>query len=142
MDGLRWLLLLFGLAVVAGVYLYSRKEREKPQQPASTPEREEPRLENARQTPTMGDEPVAAAVEPERPSWRRWWQQWTRGGRGLTDPKPLLSGREVADLLGLDEGPELGAAMHALVKAQVRGDVRTPAGANRWLRENDQTFNV
>ena len=27
MDGLRWLLLLFGLLVVAGVYLYSRRER-------------------------------------------------------------------------------------------------------------------
>ena len=28
MDGLRWLLLLFGLFVVLGVYLYSRRERE------------------------------------------------------------------------------------------------------------------
>ncbi len=27
MDGLRWLLLLFGLLVVAGVYLYSRREK-------------------------------------------------------------------------------------------------------------------
>ncbi len=27
MDGLRWLLLLFGLLVVAGVYLYSRRQR-------------------------------------------------------------------------------------------------------------------
>jgi cell division protein ZipA len=64
MDGLRWLLLLFGLAVVAGVYLYSRKEREKPEPSAPTPERGEPNLENVRQPPTMGDEP-AAAVEPE-----------------------------------------------------------------------------
>ena len=28
MDGLRWFLLLFGLIVVAGVYLYSRRERQ------------------------------------------------------------------------------------------------------------------
>ncbi len=42
----------------------------------------------------------------------------------------------------LEEGPELGAAMRALVETQVRGDVRTPAGAKRWLRANDQTFNV
>ena len=28
MDGLRWLLLFFGLVVVAGVYLYSRREQE------------------------------------------------------------------------------------------------------------------
>jgi tRNA nucleotidyltransferase (CCA-adding enzyme) len=85
---------------------------------------------------------LAAAVEPERPGWRRWWRQWTRSGPGLIDPKSLLSGREVAILLGLDEGPELGAAMRTLIEAQVRGDVRTPAGARRWLRENVQTFNV
>ncbi len=30
MDGLRWLLLLFGVLVMAGVYLYSRRERNKP----------------------------------------------------------------------------------------------------------------
>lgn len=29
MDGLRWLLLLFGLLVVAGVYLYSRHQRDR-----------------------------------------------------------------------------------------------------------------
>jgi len=29
MDGLRWYLLLFGLFVVAGVYLYSRMQRNK-----------------------------------------------------------------------------------------------------------------
>lgn len=65
MDGLRWLLLLFGLAVVAGVYLYSRKEREKPEQPATTPEREEPGLENVRQTPTIADEPAASVAESD-----------------------------------------------------------------------------
>jgi cell division protein ZipA len=32
MDGLRWLLLFFGVLVVAGVYLYSRRERDKPTQ--------------------------------------------------------------------------------------------------------------
>jgi cell division protein ZipA len=31
MDGLRWLLLLFGLLVIAGVYLYTRRERAKPE---------------------------------------------------------------------------------------------------------------
>lgn len=31
MDGLRWLLLFFGLLVIAGVYLYSRRERDKPE---------------------------------------------------------------------------------------------------------------
>ena len=31
MAGLRWLLLLFGVLVIAGVYLYSRREKETPQ---------------------------------------------------------------------------------------------------------------
>jgi cell division protein ZipA len=47
MDGLRWLLLLFGLLVVAGVYFYSRRERDAKQQPApraQRPERVEPSL--------------------------------------------------------------------------------------------------
>jgi hypothetical protein len=45
MDGLRWLLLLFGLLVIAGVYLYSRrqKEAELDKDPSST--RLEPRLD-------------------------------------------------------------------------------------------------
>lgn len=30
MDGLRWLLLLFGVLLIAGVYLYSRRERDRP----------------------------------------------------------------------------------------------------------------
>jgi len=47
MDGLRWLLLLFGVLVIAGVYLYSRRERDKPpQEQAPTP----------RLSPTLVDE--------------------------------------------------------------------------------------
>jgi tRNA nucleotidyltransferase (CCA-adding enzyme) len=77
---------------------------------------------------------LAAAVEPERPGWRRWWRQWAQSGPWLIDPKPLLSGREVAFLLGLEEGPELGRAINVLTEAQVRGEVRTTEGAKRWLR--------
>ena len=47
MDGLRWLLLLFGVLVIVGVYLYSRRERDIPQQEQS----EAPRV-----TPTLGAE--------------------------------------------------------------------------------------
>lgn len=65
MDGLRWLLLAFGLVVVAGVYLYSRKEREKPVESAPNPERAEPTLDDVRQVPTMGDEAAAAVVAPD-----------------------------------------------------------------------------
>lgn len=78
---------------------------------------------------------LAAAVEPNFP-WRRWWRLWRAHADELVDPTPLLPGPAVAALLGLEEGPELGAAMRALVEAQVRGDVRTPVGAKRWLRAN------
>lgn len=43
MDGLRWLLLLFGVLVIAGVYLYSRREKTPPQ-PEPVPDRLEPTL--------------------------------------------------------------------------------------------------
>jgi len=40
MDGLRWLLLLFGALAIAGIYLYSRRERDKPpQEQAAAPRR-------------------------------------------------------------------------------------------------------
>jgi len=42
-DGLRWLLLFFGLVVVVGVYLYSRREQ-KPQQESDSFERRMPTL--------------------------------------------------------------------------------------------------
>ena len=47
MDGLRWLLLLFGLLVIAGVYLYSRREKSaaKPDDDTAAV-RVEPSLEN------------------------------------------------------------------------------------------------
>ena len=49
MDGLRWLLLLFGLVVIAGVYLYSRREKTEPEE--TNKEVPQERLE-----PTLGDE--------------------------------------------------------------------------------------
>ena len=45
MDGLRWLLLLFGILVIAGVYFYSRRERDKPA---------EEQIDNRRVAPTIG----------------------------------------------------------------------------------------
>jgi cell division protein ZipA len=45
MDGLRWLLLLFGLLVIAGVYLYSRREKAVDQGDKVTTNRVEPSLD-------------------------------------------------------------------------------------------------
>ncbi len=45
MDGLRWLLLLFGILVIAGVYLYSRRDKKKPDENAVDVARVEPTLQ-------------------------------------------------------------------------------------------------
>lgn len=45
MDGLRWLLLFFGILVIAGVYLYSRRERDKPEKDAAETQRVAPTLD-------------------------------------------------------------------------------------------------
>ncbi len=47
MDGLRWLLLFFGLLVIAGVYLYSRRENSMPDEQQVPLPRVEPRLEGS-----------------------------------------------------------------------------------------------
>ncbi len=47
MEGLRWWLLLFGLLVIAGVYLYSRREKSEPTEKSVDPSG--PRVE-----PTLG----------------------------------------------------------------------------------------
>lgn len=44
MDGLRWLLLLFGLLVIAGVYIYSRRQATKPDRDAPSESRIAPTL--------------------------------------------------------------------------------------------------
>ena len=57
MDGLRWLLLLFGLLVISGVYIYSRRERTKAKDQDSTPDRREPPLLENAVAPQTGSEP-------------------------------------------------------------------------------------
>jgi hypothetical protein len=81
----------------------------------------------------------AAAVEPGH-AWARWWRLWRRRGDDLVAFEPLLSGTEVAAILGMSPSPALGRAIDALTNAQVRGEIRTPGGATRWLRKNVGTI--
>ena len=63
MDGLRWLLLLFGLLVIAGVYLFSYRERTKSSEQASAAERQAPSLIDDSVAPgTDAETAVAASV--------------------------------------------------------------------------------
>ncbi len=70
MDGLRWLLLLFGLAVVVGVYFYSRKERENSQDTGVSPGPDQPEQDIERQAPSFGDEPAESDDEEPEPDQR------------------------------------------------------------------------
>jgi cell division protein ZipA len=54
MDGLRWLLLLFGLLVIAGVYFYSRREKSSPEPEPLPSDRVEPTL-GAGDSPAVPD---------------------------------------------------------------------------------------
>lgn len=63
MDGLRWLLLLVGLFVVAGVYLYTRFQRDR------TEDQAESELTGDRFEPSLGDSDATGdeqRVEPSR----------------------------------------------------------------------------
>lgn len=67
MDGLRWLLLVFGLIVVAGVYFYTRLQRKRaddsPQQDLFA-DRVEPALADTRTEPVIAEEAKAEADAP------------------------------------------------------------------------------
>jgi tRNA nucleotidyltransferase/poly(A) polymerase len=47
--------------------------------------------------------------------------------------QPLLTGNEIARLLGIEPGPRVGSVKRALVEAQVRGEVTTREAAERFV---------
>ena len=58
---------------------------------------------------------------------------WRREG----PPTPLLRGDEIATELGIEPGPDLGAALAELEAAQFAGEVTDRAGALEHLRRSD-----
>jgi cell division protein ZipA len=94
-DGLRWLLLFFGALVVAGVYLYTRREREDPAPEVAS----SPRL-----TPTLNDEPETDAESPaEEPSVETPAEPQIAAGL----PQKIVTLRVVARNKGAFKGDEL-----------------------------------
>lgn len=57
MDGLRWLLLLFGLLVIAGVYFYSRREKKPAEAQRTSDVRRTPSLDGS----ALSDESIGSA---------------------------------------------------------------------------------
>lgn len=67
MDGLRWLLLFFGLLVIAGVYVYSRREKTTPNDEAEKPRvRREPSLDGGEPEPDIAELEVSVEVPTVR----------------------------------------------------------------------------
>ena len=66
--------------------------------------------------------------------WQRWWRQWVRSAPAILEPRPLLEASEITTETGVEPGPQLGRILSDLERATVRRDVRTPAGARRWLQ--------
>jgi tRNA nucleotidyltransferase/poly(A) polymerase len=50
--------------------------------------------------------------------------------------QPLLTGNEIADLSGVQPGPQLGRVKRALLEAQIRGEVMTKDAAMEFVRES------
>jgi tRNA nucleotidyltransferase (CCA-adding enzyme) len=76
---------------------------------------------------------LSSALDPEHPGWHRWWRQWLHDPAAFEDPNPLLSGSEIAEITGIEPGPELGDVVKALKRALVRGEIRSRGGALKWL---------
>ena len=68
MDGLRWLLLLIGLLVIAGVYLYSWRERTKAKDQESEAEQREPTLLEGFASSGKSSEPGIPASDGDAPN--------------------------------------------------------------------------
>ena len=78
MDGLRLILLLFGLLAVAGVYLYSRRDRQEPEKKDSKKDDVEESPNTVRHVPSFGDDDDIAPVEEISPEQQR--SRPVRGG--------------------------------------------------------------
>lgn len=62
MEGLRWVLLIFGALVIAGVLIYSRRERRKKEEPTPTPVAASGEAEQRRIEPSFGGEEGAEGL--------------------------------------------------------------------------------
>jgi tRNA nucleotidyltransferase/poly(A) polymerase len=74
------------------------------------------------------------AVAPQLPAVQRaLGREPAAIDEGLFAIRPLLTGNEIAALLGIEPGPQVGSVKRALVEAQVRGDVTTREEAERFV---------
>lgn len=107
MDGLRWLLLFFGLLVIAGVYLYSRRERSKPKPlPETSAKRREPTLGDDADEALPYDPEYADAAADDEPA--------AAGDSDRERPQKIVTLRLIARNGGAFPGDELLLSMRGI----------------------------
>jgi len=110
MDGLRWLLLVAGVFVIAGVYFYSRRERAQPDDESEAVRREPTLTADVDEPvePLLADEAPAEDFEDERePSESGDEPQ-------LETPQKIVTLRLVARERGSFQGDELILSMRGI----------------------------
>jgi cell division protein ZipA len=105
MDGLRWLLLVFGILVIAGVYFYTRKERTK------SPEDTAP---DRRLAPTLGDESADEQPEPETEFEEVPLEPEVEEEKPVDQEQKIVTLRLVAPQGGAFKGDELILSMRGI----------------------------
>ena len=103
MDGLRWWLLFFGVLVIVGVYLYTRRERAKPQ---------EDRTDAPRVVPTIDGEVVESDVDESELDDSE--DQETSGDLPTDTPQKIVTLRLIARNGGAFRGDELILSMRGI----------------------------
>jgi tRNA nucleotidyltransferase (CCA-adding enzyme) len=69
------------------------------------------------------------------PTVRAWLNRYLDPQDPRAHPRPLLSGRDLIQTLGLKSGPRIGRLLEALQLAQVEGLVSTPSQAKAWVQQ-------
>jgi len=107
MDGLRWLLLIFGILVIAGVYFVSRREKKPSDESVDQIERVEPTLDQSElglDTDTATDAPELPAPSDENQS----------PALGDEQPQKIVTLRLVARNKQSFQGDELVLSMRGI----------------------------
>ncbi len=103
MDGLRWLLLFFGVLIIAGIYFYTRKERAKQQ---------DDRTDVPRVIPTLDEEAIDAEVDdPESPDTE---DQESNDDLPADTPQKIVTLRLIARNGGAFRGDDLILSMRGI----------------------------
>jgi putative nucleotidyltransferase with HDIG domain len=66
---------------------------------------------------------------------RRLFQSYFEQHEEAVEPVPLLNGRELIDLLGVEQGPQIGRILHLIKEKQAAGEIETREEALHFAQE-------